>query len=225
MTLYLSHLRLSRRPSAQALAPLLAPADPAARKSAQHNLLWSVFTDGPARTRDFLWREERENSFLTLSSRPPVQTDLFEPHQVKEFAPTLSPGDRLDFQLRCNATRQKRGDKPQRVDVVMDALSALPPAERATQRMRLASQEGRAWLARLGKKSGFLVQEAEAADYSTEVLPRHRGPRKGQPQFGILDLTGRIEITDPAAFLAQVAAGFGRAKAFGCGLMLIRRAP
>ena len=33
-----------------------------------------------------------------------------------------------------------------------------------------------------------------------------------------------IEVTDPPAFLARLAAGFGRAKAFGCGLMLIRRA-
>ena len=224
MTLYLSHLRLSRKTSARALAPLLTPGHPAARRAAQHNLLWSVFADGPDRDRDFLWREERENSFLTLSARPPTQTDLFEPHQVKEFAPALAPGDRLDFQLRCNATRQKRGAEPQRVDVVMDALSALPVAERAAHRMRLASEEGSAWLARQGAKSGFSVQKAEAADYSTEVLPGHRGPRKGQPQFGILDLTGRIEITDPAAFLAQIGAGFGRAKAFGCGLMLIRRA-
>jgi CRISPR system Cascade subunit CasE len=90
--------------------------------------------------------------------------------------------------------------------------------------MSLAEDVGRQWLARQGEKAGFRVLSAEAADYSTEVLPGHRGPRKGQPQFGILDLAGRIEITDPAAFLAQLSLGFGRAKAFGCGLMLIRRA-
>jgi len=38
-------------------------------------------------------------------------------------------------------------------------------------------------------------------------------------------MTGALEIADPAAFLARLAQGFGRAKAFGCGLMLIRRAP
>jgi CRISPR system Cascade subunit CasE len=224
MTLLLSHIRLARSPAAQALAPLLTPVDPAARRSAQHNLLWSVFSDGPDRRRDFLWREERDNSFLTLSSRPPAQTDLFQPHHIRDFAPVLAPGDRLDFQLRCNATRQKRGENPQRVDVVMDALSSVPAQDRATHRMALASQEGKAWLMRQGEKAGFAVLEAEAADYSVEVLPGHRGPRKGQPQFGILDLTGRIEITEPAAFLAQLPLGFGRAKAFGCGLMLIRRA-
>lgn len=241
MTLYLSHLRLSRRPSALALAPLLAPSEPAARKAAQHNLLWSVFADGPDRNRDFLWREERENSFLVLSARPPAQTDLFEPHQVKEFSPTLAAGDRLDFQLRCNATRtektgglSERGkEKKRHIDLVMDALQAAPGRKdlpegaqslRAPARLSLAQDVGSTWLARQGEKAGFRLLAAEVADYSTEVLPGHRGPRKGQPQFGILDLTGRIEITDPSAFLAQVAAGFGRAKAFGCGLMLIRRA-
>ncbi|WP_408742519.1 type I-E CRISPR-associated protein Cas6/Cse3/CasE [Acetobacter peroxydans] len=43
-------------------------------------------------------------------------------------------------------------------------------------------------------------------------------------KLGILDLSGRIEITDPSLFLTQMAQGFGRAKSFGCGLMLIRRA-
>lgn len=232
MTLFFSSIRLSRAPAAQALAPLLAPANPAARRSAQHNLLWAVFADGPDRCRDFLWRDEGGGSFLTLSARPPAQTDLFEPHQVREFTPDMAPGDKLDFQLRCNATRTKRiladvkarDARGPRVDVVMDALRAFPKSERANERMRLASDEGRAWLMRQGEKAGFHVVTAEAGDYSTEVLSGHRGPRKDQPQFGILDLTGRIEIADPAAFLVQLSQGFGRAKAFGCGLMLIRRA-
>ena len=241
MTRYLSHIRLARNPAAQALAPLLTPFDKAARRSAQHNLLWSVFSDGPDRKRDFLWREERDGSFLTLSARPPAQTDLFQPHRVRDFAPVLAPGDRLDIQLRCNATRtEKTGaltaegkERKRHVDLVMDTLRQIPgreelppdaPSQRAPKRMAVAQEAGRTWLASQGEKAGFRVVEAEAADYSTVVLPGHRGPRKGQPQFGILDLVGRIEITDPAAFLAQLPLGFGRAKAFGCGLMLIRRA-
>lgn len=223
MTLYLSQIRLSRNPAIEALAPLLRPSGAGQRRAAQHNLLWSAFTDGPDRRRDFLWREDRDGSFLTLSSRPPVQTDLFQPHRIKVYAPALSSGDRLEFQLRCNATRQKRGGE--RVDVVMDALHSVLPGSRAEGRMRVAAEEGRAWLSRQGEKAGFTLIMAEAEDYRTEVLPGHRGPRKGQPQFGILDLSGRIEVNAPDTFLNHVAAGFGRAKAFGCGLMLIRRAP
>ncbi|PTV94069.1 CRISPR system Cascade subunit CasE [Rhodobacter aestuarii] len=223
MSLYLSQVSLARSPSAQALAPLLMPSAEGLRRSAAHNLLWSLFADGTDRRRDFLWREEAAGKFLVLSARAPLQTDLFTQHRIKPFAPALTEGTKLEFSLRANATRMKRGGA--RVDVVMDALHTLPKDARAEERMALAQTEGMAWLSRQGEKAGFKLLQAQAEDYSVEVLEGHRGPRKGQPQFGILDLTGHIEITDPAAFLAQVSQGFGRAKAFGCGLMLIRRAP
>jgi CRISPR system Cascade subunit CasE len=52
-----------------------------------------------------------------------------------------------------------------------------------------------------------------------------RGRRHGGAMLGIAELEGQLDVTDPDAFAAKVAAGFGRAKAFGCGLMLLRRAP
>ena len=54
--------------------------------------------------------------------------------------------------------------------------------------------------------------------------PDGKGPRQRPLTFSVLDLEGELEVTDPALFLRSLAAGFGRAKAFGCGLMLIRRA-
>lgn len=39
----------------------------------------------------------------------------------------------------------------------------------------------------------------------------------------MIDLEGVIEVTEPEAFLDRLAQGFARAKAFGCGLMLIAR--
>ncbi|WP_439271394.1 type I-E CRISPR-associated protein Cas6/Cse3/CasE [Pseudochrobactrum sp. HB0163] len=219
MNLFLSHLRLSRSPSASALAGVLMPENAALRRSVQHNLLWSVFADNPECERDFLWREEKDGSFFVLSSRAPLQTDLFEPHRIKPFSPAFSAGDRLDFLLRVNATRAKQG---KRVDVVMDALHQISRSERASQRMKLADEEGRVWLERQGAISGFHLLESQAHDYSTETLPLYRG-RKDRPHFGIIDLSGRLRVEKPDDFLAALARGFGRAKAFGCGLMLIRR--
>ena len=222
MTLYLSRLRLSRQPSARALDAILNPAEPGLRLDAHHRLLWAAFADSPDRRRDFLWREEAAGNFLTLSARPPAPSDLFEAAEVKDFAPQLESGDRLSFVLRANATRDRKGVG--RVDVVMDALHALPKDARASERMALAQQEGAAWLARQGEAAGFHLIGVEISDYSVSALPGHRGGRRGQPQFGVLDMTGTLEVADPAVFLARLAQGFGRAKAFGCGLMLIRRA-
>jgi CRISPR system Cascade subunit CasE len=51
-------------------------------------------------------------------------------------------------------------------------------------------------------------------------------PRDGKAPITLstLDFEGVLAVTDPPIFLAALASGFGRARAFGCGLMLIRRA-
>src|SRR5690554_5473687 len=163
MTLYLSKIRVSESPSVQALAELLSPSEPGVRTAAHHKLLWAAFSDGPDRARDFLWREEGQGVFLTLSERAPLQMDLFAPHDSKIFAPVLSTGDKLRFVLRANATRTRRGKEGQkgtRVDVVMDALHSVAQADRAAARMPLAQQEGTAWLVRQGETAGFRLLEA-----------------------------------------------------------------
>lgn len=222
MTLYLSRLRISRSPSASALSRLISPEGAGARRGAHHRLIWAAFADHPDRQRDFLWREERRGEFLALSVRPPQPIDLFARPEVKPFAPQLASGDRMAFRLRANATRSRKGAG--RVDVVMDALHSVPKDERAAKRNEIAQREGEAWLARQGEAAGFRLLHCEVEGYTAETLPEYRGPRKGAPRFGILETSGLLEVTEPDAFLARLAQGFGRAKAFGCGLMLIRRA-
>lgn len=224
MTLYLSRLALNGAASARSLIRLLNPADPAMAADAHHRLIWSVFSDSHARKRDFLWRHDGRGRFMTLSVRPPNASDLFLPPEVKAFEPQLQTGDRLHYLLRANATRTRRDDggRSRRVDVVMDLLHDVPAGkERAEARQRLASQAAETWMKGQGLKKGYAPISTVTEGYSTLELGRKR--REGAT-FGILDMRGEIEITDPAAFLAALAQGFGRAKAWGCGLMLIRRA-
>lgn len=232
MTLYLSRLRLSRAPSVAALNALLDPIEAGPRRDAHHRLIWSAFAGDPAAPRDFLWRDEGRGSFITLSRRQPEISPFFEPPETKTFAPDLRVGDRLAFALHVNATRtEKTGtlptggkEKKRHIDLVMDRLKPVPKDERAEVRMRLAQEVAKDWLSAQGARHGFVPDHVALADYSVSVLPGFKGPRKGQPQYGILDLTGILTVSDPAAFLAALGQGFGRAKAFGCGLMLIRRA-
>jgi CRISPR system Cascade subunit CasE len=231
MTLYLSRLSLSRAPSVQALGSLIDPDEAGRREDAHHRLLWSAFAGDPEAKRDFLWRAEGRGVFTVLSPRPPAESPLFEPPETRDFTPDLAPGDRLAFVLRVNATRTVKSDdmapngKPRRKhrDIVMDALFAVKEG-RAGQRMVLARQAAESWLAGQGTRHGFAVEDVAVQDYSVRALPMHRGRRRNQPQFGILDLSGTVRVEDPALFLTKLAAGFGRAKAFGCGLMLVRRA-
>ena len=236
MSLYLSRLRLRRDPAVAALSALLDPAEQGRARDAHHRLIWSAFAGEADQRRDYLWRAEGQGAFLTLSARAPQPSPFFEPREVKPFAPDLAPGDRLAFALRANATRTRKSGRltpsgkehKQHIDLVMDAIHPLPPGresgDRAAARMGAAQEVATGWLAGQGARAGFAPLEVTAGDYSVSALPGHVGKRRGQPQFGILDLTGVIAVTDPAAFLAQLAQGFGRARAFGCGLMLIRRA-
>ena len=108
--------------------------------------------------------------------------------------------------LRANATwTRKTGDmtasgkeRRKHDDIVMHAIRDLPKGARAEARMTAAAEVGRDWLQGQGSRSGFQVESAGVADYSVVALPDHRGARKGQPQFGVLDMTGVIRLDDPA---------------------------
>lgn len=230
MSLYFSRLSLNRNAPTQALSRLLNPDDYNVRTDAHHQLIWTLFSDSKDRRRDFLWRADRQGRFYTLSARPPISNGLFNPPETKVFEPKLAVGDRLRFSLRANATRDRavisrmssaaRRSKSRRVDVVMDMLREVPTEARAAERMRRAQIAAKAWIERQGAAKGFASRSVVVEDY--RVLELGRSSRRGLTH-GVLDLKGDIEVTDPNAFLAALASGFGRAKAWGCGLMLIRR--
>jgi CRISPR system Cascade subunit CasE len=222
--LFLSRARLRRDAPVAALAELLVPINPADRAGASHKLVWALFADSTDRRRDFLWREEKPGHFMALSSRPPDDPHRLFELDFKPFVPALSVGDRLGFSLRANpivARPEARGERGKRHDVVMNALRNVPQSERATSRPEAVLSAGRAWLARQGEVHGFApAGDADVDGYDSLRIPR----ATGKPAvFGVLDISGVLEIQDPSRFLAQLPQGFGRARAFGCGLMLIRR--
>ncbi|KPN62646.1 CRISPR system Cascade subunit CasE [Aliiroseovarius crassostreae] len=229
MTLYLSKLQIARDPQVAALGALLDPNEGGAKMDAHHRLIWSAFAGDPDAKRDFLWRADGNGRFLVLSHRPPQPTPFFDPPQTKEFAPDLRAGDRLGFVLRVNATRtEKTGERTasgkerkRHIDLVMDALPPKGP-DRADRRMEIAGQVARTWLDGQGSRRGFAPDQLTVEDYAVQRFAKGRGQRP--VTFGVLDLSGQLRVTDPAAFLTTLSQGLGRAKAFGCGLMLIRRA-
>ena len=222
--LWLSRARLRRDASLASLAQLLVPDAVSARPAAAHHLVWSLFADGPERRRDFLWREEAPGQFMTLSRRPPVNIGGLFDLDSQPFAPLLAPGDRLGFTLRANpvvARATTPGQRGKRHDVVMDMLRSVTPGQRAEARPDAVVTAGRAWLVRQGAAHGFQPEGEIAVDgYDQVVVPRETG---APAVFGVLDIGGVLTVQEPVGFLAAQATGFGRARAFGCGLMLIRR--
>ncbi len=226
---YLSRVRLRCDASVAVLAPLLlGKTGRGGGGQPGHHLIWSLFADRSNRPRDFLWREMASGNFYVLSARRPEnQHGLFEIAEPKPFSPVLEPGDRIRFSLRANPVIRRRDPKRGRSvkhDVVMDALRSHRKGERAGRRLAIVREQGLAWLQGQGSRTGFTIRPDEVR---ADGYDRHRIPRRGTAppmSFSTLDFDGILTVVDPAVFLAAVACGFGASKAYGCGLMLIRRA-
>lgn len=71
-------------------------------------------------------------------------------------------------------------------------------------------------------RSGYMIESPETLQttgYTWKPLPE-KGRSAG---FSSLDYEGVLIVTNPEIFLRTVCAGLGKARAFGCGLMLIKR--
>ncbi|MGH7046608.1 MAG: type I-E CRISPR-associated protein Cas6/Cse3/CasE [Stellaceae bacterium] len=219
--------RLRRDLPAHCLARLLVPSEPGARFGAAHHLVWSLYADSPERRRDFLWREIRPGEFLILGARPPIDPHGLFDLDHKPFAPVLRPGQQLQFDLRANpvvSVAEIRGARGRRHDVVMHALKKAVPGDRAGSRAEAIGVAGSAWLMRKAAAAGFGFDREQL---HIDRYERIRIPREGSSVITLSTLTfqGLLTVTEPARFVTAILSGFGSAKAYGCGLMLIRRAP
>ncbi len=210
-----------------------------------HQLIWQWF-EAPAGTeRDFLYRIDSAPPgsagpvVHTLSRRAPKDQNGHFSFEVKHYAPVLETGDWLEFQVRVSPTRVKsrgpsaiadgkRVDKShgKRVDVVMDAKYAergLPNDERTPEAVQV-QRTCSSWLLAKQERLGIEVELGSLLATSYRQQHLGHGAKGGSIRYSTVDLSGRLQIVDPQAFLTGIGDGLGPQKAFGCGLWLIKRA-
>jgi CRISPR system Cascade subunit CasE len=201
---------------------------------ADHQVIWRLMAEGDAAPRSFLFRREQLGHwpvFYVLSEREPTAVDPAWQVATKPFAPTLTAGTRLGFVLRANPVRTRKASpdptdkRRHRDDVVMqakrqEAAREPEPSRRASQ-AALVQQAGPGWLADRAERNGFALEAVHVDDYR-----QHRLAKRGQDQairFSTLDYQGILRVLDVERFLDALTHGIGPAKAFGCGLLLVRR--
>lgn len=202
-----------------------------------HKMVWNLFSDGPDRKRDFLYRHETARGtpiFYTVSSRKPYDQDNLWNIKVKEYHPKINKMEHLAFSLRVNPIVSKRDEnnRQHRHDVVMEAknqihFKGLPQKERP-HLATLVQEAGLAWLKSRENNHGFCVTNdyinpgVRVDGYYQYKFHKENGG-KGI-KFSTLDFNGILMVTDPNAFIQKALfGGVGPAKGFGCGLMLVRR--
>jgi CRISPR system Cascade subunit CasE len=218
----------------------------------QHQLLWKLFRDKPDDKRDFLFRQDTDRQglpvFYMLSEHEPSHSVNLFLVETKPFNPQLKTGDTLAFSLRANPVeqitqertteekiqlriqRKEKGLKDKEIlphkrirhDVVMSLKNSLLEKGIAKNKLpsqaELEQQAGEQWLTQRAEKNGFEVSSVIAQGYQ-----QHRF-KKRQIKISTLDFEGLLEITEPELFKTALFKGIGSAKAFGCGMLLIKRA-
>jgi len=198
----------------------------------EHQQLWKLFDDDPDAKRDFLFRREQTNGwprFFMVSGRKPEKMDSIWNIETKEYNPKIYSGEKLAFSIRVNpvVTRTDDDGKKHRHDVVMNmkkqtGYQQLPENKRPPL-IQLAEQAGVEWLEKRAEKHGFTF-DAGAVRIDAYTQNRAYKKRNKHPiRYSTLDFTGVLMVTDPGIFQTVLYQGIGPAKAFGCGLLLVRR--
>lgn len=198
-----------------------------------HHMVWDLFTDGPDRERDFLYRVEETEGMPTIYSvcqRKPVNRGGMWAIETKPYDPVLRTGQQLAFVLRANPVRTKCDEKGKhhRHDVVMEAKTRLKqqgvPREEWPPELEIVQQAGFAWLAMKGEANGFSVAAGDVR--ADGYIQRRFRKRKGRHEISLstVDYTGILTVVDPERFKAALYGGIGPAKGFGCGMMMVRPA-
>ncbi len=197
----------------------------------EHQSLWNMFPDDPDAKRDFIYRcEQRHLSrvYYVVSRRKPQQQDAWDV-ESKPYQPKILSQESLAFTLRVNPIIKRKDDKgkAQRHDVVMNTktqlgYSQLPPTKRPPV-AELIQTSGIKWLQDRKEKCGFDFDEQAVIIESYEQNQAYKQGNKGAISYSTMDFSGVLRVTDPEKFTETLLNGIGPAKAFGCGLLLVRR--
>ena len=196
----------------------------------EHQALWNLFDPDPEAKRDFLFRRDGHAQlpiYYLVSRRIPSDREGLWEIETKNYAPCLQAGQTLAFSLRVNPviTRTDDNGKSRRDDVVMDLKKQIGwkdlPRSARPPLAQLVQQAGEQWMSNRQERLGATVGTVRADGYR-----QHHGYKRGQGtaiRYSTLDLQGTLTIVGEERFLDALFLGIGPAKAFGCGLLLVRR--
>lgn len=197
------------------------------RPYSHHQWIWKCFEDESnigLEQADFLFRLDVISNIpkvYLLSKRSPKQKILNWIVKTRDFSCEARPGDLFQFSLRANPVITRGSpEKRARHDVIMHAKKLAREQENANE-LEEIDKAAKAWLAKRASKLGVELLE-ETVEYSNYCQVKMRDENK-LISLSTLDYRGVFRVVDGEQLSVSIQQGIGPAKAFGCGLMLIRR--
>ena len=200
----------------------------------EHQWLWRFLPAPPGSARSFLFRRREVDGlprFYVVSDREPVAPSPHWQVQSKPYAPSLAAGDRLAFELRANpvVTTKNAAGKAARHDVVMQEKTRLLKDRQLARWADWSTPDRPAlpelvlrtcgqWLQARCERLGIAI---DGATLSVEGYEQQRG-KGGELRISTVDFSGTLRVVDADALLQALYTGIGHAKAFGCGLLVVR---
>lgn len=211
-----------------------------------HQLAWKAFPEEEQRPFLYHLQEHADHYGLLVQSTcapdwsglPDVEIGLKVTNPER-----VAAGDTFSFSLRANPTVHREGYQDGKRRRVAVSTNVELRQERA--RARGLDLEAETfdrettllrWLASKGERGGFELagslepgpsRQCHAGPVVSYRIhregPAQRAGRHGKPPITIhgCDYTGLLRVTDPDAFARVRAAGIGRAKSFGFGLLMV----
>jgi CRISPR system Cascade subunit CasE len=144
-----------------------------------------------------------------------AQTKIFEPH--------FESGQTFVFRLRANPTKADAGQRTEKRHRGK-CVGIFKETERRDWLIRCAALHGFSITIAGELKDGTPIYDLRLTDEKAfRATPE--GPDKStRAVLSAALFEGRLTVTDPAAFTKAVQNGIGRGKAFGFGLLSLRRA-
>jgi len=194
-----------------------------------HQILWDLFPNDGNKKRDFLFHKDEKvgiPQFLLVSKERPINS-IGVNILSKEYSPKLAVGQQLSFTLNANpvVSRKTEGKKNSvKHDVWMDAKNQSRRNNLdKTATVKVCEDASKEWLARQGVRCGFQIDKSNILiDGYLQNYFYKRGKEKSI-QFSSIHYEGILTVSDVDKFTNMLFTGIGRSKAFGCGLMLVRR--
>lgn len=222
--MYFSKITLKSNPGAEKLASMICT-----DRYKEHQALWGFFNDDPDAERDFIYRYESRNGvpgYYVVSKRQPADTAQLWNIVTKDYRPALRKGQRLSFMLRANPVITS-GKSGKRHDVVMHEKHQIGyqsmPLNNRPSHQELVEKSGHKWLAARAERHGFSVDAGRLVTDGYRLHSTGKIATKKSIRFGTIDFQGVLQVAEPDLFKKALETGIGKCKAFGCGLLLVRR--
>lgn len=192
-----------------------------------HAAVESSFPPAPENTKRNLWRIDRLNNavyLIVLSNRKPDFSHIVEQFgwpkaeqkwETKDYTSLLekiTQGQRWQFRLRANPVHS--------ISQTCD-IKNQGSAKRGKIYAHITVQQQEKWLLDRAAKYGFSLQEGSFCVTQRDIRKFQRNRK--QVTLSIVTFEGVLEVEDVTLFQRALTNGIGRAKAYGCGLLTIKK--